>query len=116
MLDRVGPGGLGGTSVVAGTRWSFRGKDARTPGPRHSQRGCVGASSVPPAAQSMFRQALRVQRREAHGGTLILGGGFAGSYVARLLGKRGSTIVSRENFMLYTPMLPEAASATLDPR
>jgi NADH dehydrogenase len=57
-----------------------------------------------------------LQRREALGGTLILGGGFAGSYVARLLGKRGATIVSRENFMLYTPMLPEAASGTLEPR
>jgi NADH:ubiquinone reductase (H+-translocating) len=57
-----------------------------------------------------------LQRREAQGGTLILGGGFAGSYVARLLGKRGSTIVSRENFMLYTPILPEAASGTLEPR
>jgi NADH dehydrogenase len=57
-----------------------------------------------------------LQRREARGGTLIVGGGFAGSYVARLLGKRGATIVSRENFMLYTPMLPEAASGTLEPR
>ena len=57
-----------------------------------------------------------LQRREAQGGTLILGGGFAGSYVARLLGKRGATIVSRENFMLYTPLLPEAASGTLEPR
>jgi NADH dehydrogenase len=46
----------------------------------------------------------------------VLGGGFAGSYVARLLGRRGSTIVSRENFMLYTPLLPEAASGTLEPR
>jgi NADH:ubiquinone reductase (H+-translocating) len=55
-------------------------------------------------------------RREASGGTLILGGGFAGSYVARLLGKRGATIVTRENFMLYTPILPEAASGTLEPR
>jgi NADH:quinone reductase (non-electrogenic) len=54
--------------------------------------------------------------RQARGGTLILGGGFAGSYVARFLGKRGATIVSRENFMLYTPMLPEAASGTLEPR
>jgi NADH dehydrogenase len=54
--------------------------------------------------------------RKARGGTLILGGGFAGSYVARFLGKAGATIVSRENFMLYTPMLPEAASGTLEPR
>ena len=55
-------------------------------------------------------------RRSAVGGTLILGGGFAGSYVARLLGRRGATIVSRENFMLFTPLLPEAASGTLEPR
>jgi NADH dehydrogenase len=54
--------------------------------------------------------------RQASGGTLILGGGFAGGYVARLAGKRGATIVSPENFLLYTPMLPEAASGTLEPR
>ncbi|HEY2371612.1 MAG TPA: NAD(P)/FAD-dependent oxidoreductase [Gaiellaceae bacterium] len=54
--------------------------------------------------------------RTAHGGVLVLGGGFAGAYVARLLGDRGATIVSRENFMLYTPLLPEAASGTLEPR
>jgi NADH:quinone reductase (non-electrogenic) len=54
--------------------------------------------------------------RDARGGVLILGGGFAGAYVARLLGARGATIVSPENFMLYTPLLPEAASGTLEPR
>ena len=54
--------------------------------------------------------------RQARGGTLILGGGFGGAWVARLLGKRGATIVSPENFMLYTAMLPEAASGTLEPR
>ncbi len=54
--------------------------------------------------------------REARGGTLILGGGFAGSYVARNLKKRGATIVSPENFMLFASMLPEAASGTLEPR
>jgi NADH:quinone reductase (non-electrogenic) len=57
-----------------------------------------------------------VERREARGGTLILGGGFAGSYVARLLKRHGATVVSLENFMLYTPLLPEAASGTLEPR
>ena len=54
--------------------------------------------------------------RQALGGTLILGGGFAGAYVARLLGKQGATIVSPQNSMLYTPLLPEAASGTLEPR
>src|ERR671936_1201969 len=57
-----------------------------------------------------------MQEREARGGVLVLGGGFAGGYVARLLGRRGATIVSLENFMLYTPILPEAASGTLEPR
>src|SRR5215211_5007122 len=54
--------------------------------------------------------------REARGGTLIVGDDFAGSYVARKFGRRGVTIVSPENFMLFTPMLPEAASGTLEPR
>ena len=54
--------------------------------------------------------------RAAHGGTLIAGGGYAGSLVARLLGRRGATIVSPENYMLFTPLLPEAASVTLEPR
>ena len=54
--------------------------------------------------------------RGARGGVLVAGGGFAGGYVARLLGRRGATIVSPENFMLYTPLLPEAASGTLEPR
>jgi len=57
-----------------------------------------------------------VDSREARGGTLILGGGFAGSYVARLLRRRGATVVSLENSMLYTPLLPEAGSGTLEPR
>jgi NADH dehydrogenase len=57
-----------------------------------------------------------VAERQARGGTLILGGGYAGAWVARRLGKRGATIVSPENFMLFTPMLPEAASGTLEPR
>jgi NADH dehydrogenase len=55
-------------------------------------------------------------QRHAAGGTLVLGGGFAGAYVARLVGKRGATIISPESSMLYTPLLPEAASGTLEPR
>ena len=56
------------------------------------------------------------ERREAQGGTLVVGGGFAGAYVARLLGRKGATIVNPDNFMLYTPLLPEAAAGTLEPR
>lgn len=56
--------------------------------------------------------------RTARGGILILGGGFAGAWLARLLGKRGreSTIVNHENFMLFASLLPEAASGSLEPR
>ena len=53
--------------------------------------------------------------RRAREGVLIVGGGFAGAYVARSL-RGGSTIVDPRNFMLYTPLLPEAASGTLEPR
>jgi NADH:ubiquinone reductase (H+-translocating) len=51
---------------------------------------------------------------------VILGAGFAGSYVARLLGKRAPeldvTLIDPRNYMLYTPLLPEAASGTVEPR
>ena len=56
------------------------------------------------------------RERRARGGVLVIGGGFAGGYVARLLGRRGATIVSPDNFMLFTPILPEAASGTIEPR
>ncbi|HWO79200.1 NAD(P)/FAD-dependent oxidoreductase [Gaiella sp.] len=59
---------------------------------------------------------MATARREAAGGTLVVGGGFAGAYVARLLGQRGATIVNPDNFMVYTPLLPEAAAGTLEPR
>ena len=55
-------------------------------------------------------------RRAARGGVLVVGGGFAGSYVAKRLGKAGATIVNPTNFMLYTPLLPEAASGAVEPR
>ena len=47
---------------------------------------------------------------------LVLGGGFAGGYVARQLGRDGATIVNPTNFMLYTPLLPEAAAGNIEPR
>jgi NADH dehydrogenase len=77
----------------------------------------LGASLVLSAASDhRDLHGSMVEARRARGGTLVLGGGFAGSYVARLLGRRGATIVSLENFMLFTPLLPEAASGTLEPR
>jgi NADH:quinone reductase (non-electrogenic) len=57
-----------------------------------------------------------IRTRVAKGGVLVLGGGFAGSYVARELGSSGATIVNPANFMLYTPLLPEAAAGSVEPR
>ena len=57
-----------------------------------------------------------LQGRRARGGVLVLGGGFAGAYVARQLGRNGATIVNPTNFMLYTPLLPEAAAGNIEPR
>ncbi|HEY2632374.1 MAG TPA: NAD(P)/FAD-dependent oxidoreductase [Solirubrobacteraceae bacterium] len=52
---------------------------------------------------------------------VIAGGGFGGFYAARSLERISSisvcvTLVNDANFMLYTPLLPGAAGATLDPR
>lgn len=53
---------------------------------------------------------------------LILGGGFAGLATARKLerllqpGEAEMTLVSRENFSLFTPMLPEIGSGNLETR
>src|SRR5262245_18301753 len=54
------------------------------------------------------------RRKMARGGVLVIGGGFAGSYVARGVGE--ATIVNPTNYMLYTPLLPEAAAGSIDPR
>src|SRR5918999_5609238 len=55
-------------------------------------------------------------RRQTRGGTLVIGGGLAGAYGGRFLGKRGAAIVSTETSMLFTPLLPEAASGMIEPR
>lgn len=48
---------------------------------------------------------------------VILGGGFAGLTAAAALGDRARvTIVSDQNFLLFTPMLAEVAAGDLDPR
>src|SRR5512146_1485762 len=54
---------------------------------------------------------------------LILGGGFAGTMTAqaleRRLGRRTDVeiwLVNRDNFLLFTPLLPEVCSGSLEPR
>ncbi len=58
----------------------------------------------------------RTDARPARGGLLVVGGGFAGASLARMAGRAGATIVSPENFMLYTPLLPDVAAGTVEPR
>lgn len=53
--------------------------------------------------------------------TLIVGGGYIGTYAARRLARRlprehRLVLVNPENFMLYQPFLPEVASGLIDPR
>ena len=55
-------------------------------------------------------------RHRARGGVLVIGGGFGGASVARLLGRRGATIVSAQNSMLFTPMLPDVAAGVVEMR
>ncbi|CAA9502906.1 MAG: NADH dehydrogenase [uncultured Solirubrobacteraceae bacterium] len=53
---------------------------------------------------------------------LIAGGGFGGFYAAKTLAKvlpphsARVRLVTEDNFMLYTPLLPGAAAGTLEPR
>ncbi len=53
---------------------------------------------------------------------VIAGGGFGGFYAARTLGRvlaphaAHVRLVTADNFMLYTPLLPGAAAGTLEPR
>ena len=52
---------------------------------------------------------------------VILGGGFGGVYAAlgfdRLEpGRFGVTLIDRENFFLFTPMLSEVAASSIDTR
>jgi NADH:ubiquinone reductase (H+-translocating) len=70
----------------------------------------MSALTYPPGAGVARRPAVR----EARGGTLVLGGGFGGAHVARLLGS--ATVVSPEGSLLYTPLLPEVAAGAVEPR
>ena len=53
---------------------------------------------------------------------LVVGGGFGGAMAARRLERllrrsgRRVLLVAPDNFMLFSPLLPEAASGTIEPR
>ena len=52
----------------------------------------------------------------ARGGVPVVGGGFGGVTVGRLLGQDGATIVNPQNSMLFTPMIPEVAAGVVEVR
>src|SRR4029079_14977541 len=84
---------------------------ARSASSRPTSSAFASCASPLPMTETCTMQ-QSVEERDV----LILGGGFAGAYVGRLPRRRRATIISPENFMLYTPFLPEAASGTLEPR
>ena len=52
---------------------------------------------------------------------VIVGGGFGGAFAARELERRlrrdaRVLLVAPDNFLLFSPLLPEAASGTIEPR
>jgi NADH dehydrogenase len=87
-----------------------------------SLRACEQNSGALRAGSSLsgrFRSNIEVMK---HTRILILGGGFGGVYTAlhleRLLARDAGvevTLVSAENFLLFTPMLHEVAASALDP-
>src|SRR5580698_9143090 len=69
------------------------------------------------SSRNLQRQERKVPRKTR---ILILGGGFAGVEVARVLERllepknAEIRLVSRDNFLLFTPMLHEVAASDLD--
>src|SRR5277367_1092514 len=112
------------------------GRGSASARPRPGRGGCA-RRSLPrrPGADARFPRgtARARQRRESRPPpkpycvvmawqVVIAGGGFGGFYAARALERllpaqsAHVTLVNDANFMLYTPLLPGAAGATLDPR
>jgi NADH dehydrogenase len=64
----------------------------------------------------------KTNKRHSSKHIVILGGGFGGIEVLKNLQKQLShenveiTLVSKDNFLLFTPMLPEVASGMIETR
>src|SRR6266536_3374149 len=87
------------------------------PGPRFA--GNHGAETArPPGCRYGIGMTSTTSRKRV----LVLGGGFGGMYTARRLERRlppdeaEIVLINPENYMLYTPLLPEAAAGTIEPR
>ncbi|HEX4225589.1 MAG TPA: NAD(P)/FAD-dependent oxidoreductase [Pseudonocardiaceae bacterium] len=86
--------------------------------------GLVGVLLWAALASGVLRPAARRHRKAVRGArVVIVGGGFAGVGAAQRferLAVRGApidvTVISNSNFLLFTPMLAEAAAGALDAR
>src|SRR5439155_10264978 len=82
----------------------------------HCALGAESSGSFPVRIALLPGQIIRMAEKTR---VLILGGGFGGLYAALEFEKRRHpqfevTVVNRENFFLFTPMLHEIAASDLD--
>lgn len=106
------PGGLANNGAAPGTKDAapMSEPQVKTPSPSGTSRPAVGRVLARPSTSLAPR-------------ILILGGGFAGVTTALELAKRCAgilpiqiTLVSQQNFFLFTPMLAEAATGAVETR
>ncbi len=96
--------------------------DARSEARTAARRGSIGAGRASRGGRRCRACLLLWKRSDGRREVVILGGGFAGVATARELERVGSaarssvTLVSRQNFMLFTPMLPEVAAGSIEAR
>ena len=107
------------SSTRARARWwpplaSPTGTNGSSPSP--AQRVWYGEPEMSADAALLPRRSPRLPDRRAKNGTLILGGGFGGAHVARLLGTAAPPSSTPRGAMLFTPLLPEVAAGAIEPR
>src|SRR5690606_10255292 len=91
--------GGSGKWVRRAGRWAYGRRPWRAGSP-------VEAGGYPPNIEGLMTPSV-----------IVIGGGFGGLAVARGLQDRARvTLVSDQNFLLFTPMLAEVAAGDLDPR
>ena len=93
----------------------------RRNGDRRGATGCLRARDPVAPRLWPFPRAPSFRSMGWHD-VLIVGGGFGGAFCARALegylGTRSerTLLVAPDNFLLFSPLLPEAASGTIEPR
>src|SRR5436853_6209970 len=84
---------------------------------RAAERGPAGSSSARPRVLSRSTEAIPTAALVPHR-VVVVGGGFAGLYAARVLGgddRVAVTLVDRRNHHLFAPLLYQVATGALAP-